>query len=165
MSEPKVFKIKKTIPGNVLFILHPVSNPTLEKEIYLTDRRPSMFLPLDWALGIFLDDGNYRLYKKGVFTFENNEELVQAAYEAGVYFDEHLDFTPVKEDNEKTILGILQSGNRASIEKSVKDYGKELIIKVAAANVDSLSTGVVRMLESVLKVQLVIDNDSIVESK
>ena len=103
MSDTKVFKIKKTTPGNVLFILHPVSNPMLTKEVYLTDRRPFQFLPTDWALGIFMDDGNYRLYKKGMFTFENNDELVKAAYEAGVYFDEQLDFTPVKEDNEKEI--------------------------------------------------------------
>lgn len=159
MSDQKVFKIKKTTPGNVLFILHPISNPMLTKEIYLTDRRPFQFLPMDWALGIFMDDGNYRLYKKGMFTFENNDELVKAAYEAGVYFDEHLDFIPVKEDNEKEILAILKSGNRASIDKAIKDFGRDLIIKVAASNVDNLSTGVVRMLESLLKVQLVIDNE------
>lgn len=159
MSDTKVFKIKKTTPGNVLFILHPVSNPMLTKEVYLTDRRPFQFLPTDWALGIFMDDGNYRLYKKGMFTFENNDELVKAAYEAGVYFDEQLDFTPVKEDNEKEILAILKSGNRASIDKAIKDFGRDLIIKVAASNVDNLSTGVVRMLESLLKVQLVIDNE------
>ena len=159
MYETKVFKIKKTTPGNVLFILHPVSNPMLTKEVYLTDRRPFQFLPTDWALGIFMDDGNYRLYKKGMFTFENNDELVKAAYEAGVYFDEQLDFTPVKEDNEKEILAILKSGNRASIDKAIKDFGKEMIIKVAASNVDGLNTGIVRMLESLLKVQLVIDNE------
>ena len=159
MSDQKVFKIKKTTPGNVLFILHPISNPMLTKEIYLTDRRPFQFLPMDWALGIFMDDGNYRLYKKGMFTFENNDELVKAAYEAGVYFDEHLDFVPVKEDNEKEILAILKSGNRASIDKAIKDFGRDLIIKVAASNVDNISTGVVRMLESLLKVQLVIDNE------
>jgi len=159
MSDTKVFKIKKTTPGNVLFILHPVSNPMLTKEVYLTDRRPFQFLPTDWALGIFMDDGNYRLYKKGMFTFENNDELVKAAYEAGVYFDEQLDFTPVKEDNEKEILAILKSGNRASIDKAIKDFGKEMIIKVAASNVDGLNTGIVRMLESLLKVQLVIDNE------
>lgn len=165
MSEQKVFKIKKTVPGSVLFILHPISNPMLTKEIYLTDRRPSQFLPLDWALGVFMDDGNYRLYKKGMFTFENNDELVKAAYDANVYFDEHLDFVPVKEDNEKEILAIIKSGNRASIEKAISSYSRDLIIKIAAANVNDLNTGVVRMLESMLKVQLVIDNDIVEENK
>ena len=159
MSEQKVFKIKKTVPGNVLFILHPVSNPMLTKEIYLTDKRPFQYLPLDWALGVFIDDGNYRLYEKGIFTFENNDELAKAAYEAGVYFGEELDFTPVKEDNEKEIFAVLKSGNRSSIEKTIKESGKDLVIKVAAAHVDELNTGVVRMLESMLKVQLVIDNE------
>lgn len=165
MSEQmKVFKIKKTVPGNVLFILHPVSNPMLTKEIFLTDRNPAQFLPLDWALGIFLDDGNYRLYKKGSFTFENNEELVKAAYEAGVYFDDHLDFVPAKADNEKVILSILRSGNRANIDKAIKDYGTEVVKKIAINNVDTLNTGVVRMLENIFKMQLVIDNDIVSEN-
>ena len=159
MSEQKVFKIKKTIPGSVLFILHPISNPMLTKQIYLTDRNPMQFLPLDWALGVFMDDGNYKLYKKGMFTFENNDELVKAAFEAGVYFDEHLDFTPAKEDNEKVILSILKSGNRSSIDKAIKDYGSENVKKVAIAYVEELNTGVVRMLENIFKIQLVIDNE------
>lgn len=159
MSEQKVFKIKKTVPGSVLFILHPISNPMLTKQIYLTDRNPMQFLPLDWALGVFMDDGNYKLYKKGMFTFENNDELVKAAFEAGVYFDEQLDFTPAREDNEKVILSILKSGNRSSIDKAIKDYGSESVKKVAIAYVEELNTGVVRMLENIFKIQLVIDNE------
>jgi len=162
MSEQnKVFKVQKTVPGNVLFVLHPVSNPMLTKEIYLTDRRPAQFLPLDWALGVFIDNGNYALYKKGVFTFDRNEELVKEAYNAGVYFDEILDFKPVKENNEEVILAILKTGNRASIDKAIKEYGVENVKKVAIAYVDVLNTGVVRMLENIFKVQLVIDNEII----
>lgn len=161
--EQKVFKIKKTIPGNVLFILHPVSNPLLTKEIYLTDKRPFQYLPLDWAMGIFVDDGNMKLYEKGMFTFENNDELVKAAYAKGYYFGEVLEFTPAKEDNEKEILAILMSGNRQSINKAITDNGKDMIIQVAAAHINELNTGVVRMLEGMLKVQLTIDNDMVEE--
>ena len=153
----KVYKMKKVIPGDLLIILHPLSNPMISREVFLTDRNPNQMLPLDWALGVFMDNGIYNMYKNGIFTFENNEALVKAAYEAGAYFDEALDFVPVKEDNSKIIIEILSSGNRAKIIKAIDDYGKESVLAVAVDKVESLSTGVVQLLESILKVQLTID--------
>ena len=155
--EKKVFRVKKTTPGTVLFIVHPISNPLLTRQIILTDRNPSQYLPLDWALGIFIDDGNYRLFKSGAFTFENVEELVKIAYEEGVYFDEKLDFTPAKEDNEKVILGILDSGVRAKIEEAINNYGENTVKRVAVNHVAELKAGFVRMLEGIFKVQLTVD--------
>lgn len=153
----KVYKMKKVIPGDLLIILHPLSNPMISREVFLTDRNPNQMLPLDWALGVFMDNGIYNMYKNGMFTFENNEALVKAAYEAGAYFDETLDFVPVKEDNSKIIFEILSSGNRAKIIKAIDDYGKESVLAVAVDKVESLSTGVVQLLESILKVQLTMD--------
>ena len=153
----KVYKMKKVIPGDLLIMLHPLSNPMISREVFLTDRNPNQMLPLDWALGVFMDNGIYNMYKNGIFTFENNEALVKAAYEAGAYFDEALDFVPVKEDNSKIIFEILSSGNRAKIIKAIDDYGKESVLAVAIDKVESLSTGVVQLLESILKVQLTMD--------
>lgn len=153
----KVYKMKKVIPGDLLIILHPLSNPMISREVFLTDRNPNQMLPLDWALGVFMDNGIYNMYKNGIFTFENNEALVKAAYEAGAYFDETLDFVPVKEDNSKIIFEILSSGNRAKIIKAIDDYSKEAVLAVAVDKVESLSTGVVQLLESILKVQLTMD--------
>ena len=153
----KVYKMKKVIPGDLLIMLHQLSNPMISREVFLTDRNPNQMLPLDWALGVFMDNGIYNMYKNGMFTFENNEALVKAAYEAGAYFDETLDFVPVKEDNSKIIFEILSSGNRAKIIKAIDDYGKESVLAVAVDKVESLSTGVVQLLESILKVQLTMD--------
>lgn len=159
MSETtiKVYRMKKTVPGDVLMVIHPLSNMELSRTIYLTDRNPVQVLPQDWALGIFMDNGNYNMYKQGYITFENNDELVKAAYEAGAYFDEMLDFTPAKENNEQLILTVLKAGNRANINKAIKDYGTDAVKQVAIMNVEGLSTGVVRMLEEIFKVQLVMD--------
>jgi hypothetical protein len=57
MSETiRTFTIKKTVPGTVFFTLSPLSNQGLRKEVYLTTRMPQQSLPLDWALGIFLNN-------------------------------------------------------------------------------------------------------------
>lgn len=160
MSETqRTIKITKTRPGSLLFILHPISNLQMSKEIYLTDRSPSQILPLDWALGIFLDDGIYGLYRKGHFTFSDNDFVVKAAYENGVYFGESLDFEPATSDNSNAILDILKIGNRKKIEDAIKLYGDAVVKEVAFANVDALTVNVVHMLEDLFKVQLTLDGE------
>ena len=160
MSEIKTFTIKKTVPGSVLFTLSPISNQTLKKEIYLTSRMPQQVLPLDWAFGIFLDNSIYSLYKQGIFTFNDNDAVVKAAQEAGVYFDETLDFTPVKEDSTPKILKVLKSGVRADILKAIKDYGDDLVKNVVIQHANDLTTGVISMLENHWHIQLTMDGDT-----
>lgn len=155
--EVKFFKLQKAVPGNIIFTLHPVSNPTLTKEVYLTNRQPSIMLPADWALGVFVEDGLYKMYEKGIFTFDNNDILVKMAYNQSLYFSEELDFKPVKAENVETIKVILKGGNRKAIENAISTYGEERVKEVAYTYVSELSTGVVSMLESMFKVQLTMD--------
>ena len=161
MSETiRTFTIKKTVPGTVFFTLSPLSNQGLKKEIYLTTRMPQQVLPLDWALGIFLNNTLYNMYKKGIFTFNDNDGIVQAAREAGVYFDETLDFIPVAEDNTLKILKILKSGVRADIMKAIKDYGDDLVKNVVIQSANDLTTGVITMLENHWNIQLTLDGNT-----
>lgn len=160
MSEAvKTFTLKKVVPGSVLFTLSPLSNQALKKEIYLTTRMPQQVLPLDWALGIFLDTSLYNMYKKGIFTFNDNEGVVKAAREAGVYFDEALDFEPISEDTIGKILKTLKSGVRADIMRSIKDYGDDLVRDVVIKHAQDLTTGVITMLENHWHIQLTMDGN------
>lgn len=157
MSEQKYYTLIKVTPNDVLFDLHPVSNISLTRRIYLDKNKTRQPLPLDWALGVFQDDSVYHLYKSGAFTFDDNDGIAKDAFEAGVYFDEKLDFVPAKVDDSKEILAVLKSGNRANINKMVEQKGKQKIIDVAALHVDELTQGVINLLESLLNVQLVLD--------
>ena len=157
---PKIFKLQKTVPGNVLFTLHPVSNPVLAKEIYLTNRQPSVMLPADWALGVFASDGLYTMYQKGVFTFDNNQALAKLAYDQSLFFSEDLDFTPMDSNNVEIIKNILKTGNRKAIEDAIEKYTKERVKEVAISCVKELSMGVVNMLEGIFHVQLVVDGEA-----
>ena len=83
MSEEKnSFILKKTTASEVFTHVSPMSNPRISRVIHLTDRLPQQVLPLDWALGFIIDQGNYSLYKKGYVTFDDNEELSKAAVAA-----------------------------------------------------------------------------------
>lgn len=159
MSETKNFTIIKTTPGTVLFDLHPVSNPMLTRRVQLTDKAPKQPVPLDWALGVFQDSGVYSLYANKLITFDKNDIIAKAAFEAGVYFDEKLDFEPAKQNRTQTILTILQSGNRANIMKAIDEEGHDAVKEVAMANVDGLTNAVIKMLESIFKIQLTIDGE------
>ena len=159
-EELKFVKLKKVAPGNVLFSIHPASNMQITKEIYLTNRNPVQVLPIDWALGIFVDDAAYSLYRDGVFTFENNEQLVKAAYDAGVYFDDKLDFEPAVENNSDKILTIIKTGRRSEIEACMKNFGKDAVKNVAITHANELSVGVVNILESLLGIQLILDGSN-----
>lgn len=157
MSEKKYYTIIKVIPNNVLFDLHPLLNSQMTRHIFLTNSAPKQILPLEWALGVFQDPDVYNMYKKGYFTFDDNESIVKDAFEAGVYFGEELDFTPAKANQSGEILEILKAGNRANILKAIDNYGKDVVKDVAITYVDNLTQGVISMLENVLNTQLVLD--------
>lgn len=148
--------ITKTSASDVLFTLHPLSNPMLSKKIYLTSRMPKQALPEDWALGVFFDVNLYNMYKKGIFTFDRNDDLVKAAIANNVYFDEVLDFTPAKESTNAEILAVLKAGNRNNILKAIEKYGEDKVKEVTIANIQELSNGVTSMLENLWKISLTI---------
>lgn len=159
MSEIKTFMITKTVPGTVLFNLRPISNPSLVRCVMLTDQNPKQILPVDWAMGIFANPELYALYQKQNFTFNDNDAAVKTAFEMNVYFDDKLDFEPASPDRTSEIFAILSSGNRASIMKAIDIYGSDIVKAVAIAQANELTTGVVRMLEQIFKIQLTMDGE------
>ena len=158
MSEVKNYKIIKTIPGTVLFNIHPVSNPMLTRRVVLTDKNPQQPLPLDWALGVFAQPGVYKLYKNKAITFNDNS-IVEEAFNAGVYFDDKLDFTPAKPDQQQYIFDILRKGNHQAILDLIEEKGNEAVKQVAIAKSNDLTQGVVKMLENIFRIQLTVDGE------
>lgn len=157
MSENKFFKIIKTTPNQVMFILHSISNPSLNKLVRLTDRIPEQTVPVDWALDLFLNEENYQLFKKGCITVNDVEALKAAAIEAGVYFGDELDFTPAKVNDTKQILETVKTGNRSKILKAIEQYGEDKVKTVVMSNAKDLTSGVIQMLEGIFKIQLTMD--------
>ncbi len=157
----KTIRMINTTPNLIIFRLSPYDNPANSRIIKLgaTNLNKVITMPMSLALGVFTSDDVYGLYKKGYFTFDNNEELLQAAKEASLYFADELDFKPADKNTNETILTQLQKGNRSAIEKAIKEYGKERVMDVAKANLDNLTTGVKTMLEQTLKVSFSLNED------
>lgn len=158
MSDNRNFKLIKVTPNNLFLRIRPLGMNGVERDFFLTNRNPVQVLPMDWALGIFQDSGLFEMYQKGLFTFDDNDAAVQAAYEKGVYFADKLDFTPADPKLAEQVLNTLKSGNRAAILDAIKTHGKTFVQNVAVRNLSDLTQGVVSMLESTLKIQLVVDD-------
>ena len=157
----KTIRMINTTPNLIIFRLSPYDNTANSRIIKLgaTNLNKVITMPMSLALGVFTSNDVYGLYKKGYFTFDNNEELLQAAKEASLYFADELDFKPADKNTNETILTQLQKGNRSAIEKAIKEYGKERVMDVAKANLDNLTTGVKTMLEQTLKVSFSLNED------
>lgn len=152
----KNYKIIKTTPSEVLFNLSPVSNLDVKRLIHLDDNIRQQALPEDWALGIFLDPGVYKLYEQGAFTFDDNEGIVQAAIEQGYFFGE-LDFVPADVKKVDNAVETLMKGNRSEILALVEKLGKDEVRDIALSVYDKLSQNVIKMLETILNVPLTMD--------
>ena len=157
MPENKQYVLIKTSPNEVLFTLRNVENPQLTRRIHLTNKTPQQPLPLSWALSVIADPVLYGMYKKGYFSFNDNDSLAKAAYEAGYWFDEKFDFEPATKADDGLIFTILKVGNRTKIEEAIKKYGEERVKAVAINKCGELSQNVIQVLEKRFGIQLVID--------
>lgn len=156
VSEGKAFKITKAVPTRVCFSLNSFVNPSVKKFIDLTYRRPSVVVPLDYALGLFTSEGNYKLLQKGIITVSNKELLLKQAIEVGAVFDE-IELPEVSEKDPVNILETLKGGKRSEIDAVIAKFGDDKVKQVAYAYKQELTQGVIAMLEAKWKVQLSMD--------
>lgn len=159
-SNTQVFILEKCNLGDVFFYLHPLSNASLTKSVYLTSRLPRISLSKDWALGVFLDNGIYSMLKQGIIAFKNQEAAFQAAQEAGVLFDAEIaELKDVQKIDYNSILTTLKSGVRSSIVELEKKYGREVVKSTAVKYLNDIPQGVVTLLEKMWNIQLTINQE------
>lgn len=158
--ENKYFIITKTIPGEVYFELSPIDNTEQRRVVKLTEAAPTIRLPYNWALGVFLNPIVYKMFQRGIFTFNDVDTVLKAAYEEQVYFDEKLDFEPAQPKVNDDVLTALKSGKKDTILKLMKtETDKSRVLTVAHDHMDELTQGVISFLEKELNVQLIIDEE------
>ena len=155
----QTIRMINTTPNLIIFNLTPFDNPANVRLIKLgaSNLNKVITMPMSLALGVFVDTEAYRLFKKGYFTFDKIDQLVQAAKEANLYFADELDFVPANDKTNETILTQLKKGNRAAIESAIKEFGREKVMDTAKAHIDELTGGVKTMLEQTLNVSFSIN--------
>jgi len=156
--EQSYFVITKTVPGTVIFDLSPITNTEQHRIIKLTEKMPSTRLPKDWALGVFLKVEVFDMYKKGIFTFDNPDEVTKLAIEEQVYFGDKLEFTPRSKDYLDKILTVLKQAQKNQIlEYLAKD--RDLVLSIAQEHLDELSNGTISLIEKETGKQIRIEEE------
>lgn len=154
-TEKSAFTIIKTAPGNVMIKLHAIDNPGFSRLVYLTNRAPRQVLPVNFALDVFADPGNFATYKQGLFTFDDNEAIKQIAIERSYYFDSDYDkLVPAKITQEEDIDNIIKSGVRSKVIEACSKYGGELVKQTAINHVSEYTMSVIKMCEDIWHIQL-----------
>lgn len=154
-TEKSAFTIIKTTPGNVMIKLHAIDNPGFSRLVYLTNRAPRQVLPVNFALDVFADPGNFATYKQGLFTFDDNEAIKQIAIERSYYFDSDYDkLVPAKITQEEDINNIIKSGVRSKVIEACSKYGGELVKQTAINHVSEYTMSVIKMCEDIWHIQL-----------
>ena len=156
--EQSYFVITKTVPGTVIFDLSPITNTEQHRTIKLTEKMPSTRLPKDWALGVFLKVEVFDMYKKGIFTFDNPEEVTKLAIEEQVYFGDKLEFEPRKKDYLDKILVTLKQAQKNAILEYIKS-DRDLVLAIAQEHLDELSNGTISLIEKETGKQIRIEEE------
>lgn len=156
--EQSYFVITKTVPGTVIFDLSPITNTEQHRIIKLTEKMPSTRLPKDWALGVFLKTEVFDMYKKGIFTFDNPEEVTKLAVQEQVYFGDELDFKPRSKDYVNNILTVLKQAQRNAIIEAIKE-DRDVVLAVAQEHINELTNGTISLLEKETGKQIRIEEE------
>lgn len=156
--ENKNYKIVKTHVGSVRFSVENTDH--VSREVVLDDSRDFIYLPTDWAIGVFRVPGTYNMYRAGYFTFEQPDEIAKAAAEVGEYFDDP-DLIPRPVKYQEDLLNSLKSTTTVSeIEKLCTAANAADIVATIRGHYDEIPYAVLRTVGKTLNIDLTsLDNE------
>lgn len=150
--------IHKTCIGHlVVQLTHPITGA--KQKLVFEAAQTKKILPLEWAALVYADtsSGAYNLFKKGYFTFSDNEKVRDYALEHNLLIgDVDLSDLVVKDANHlEEVLATLKSGKKTRIDELLKNQKTaEDVVRVARENVESLTQGILDYIEKKLGIAL-----------
>lgn len=113
-------------------------------------------VPRVYALGVFVNNTLTKMYEQGYFSVEPAAEFKK---DVADIFTPVLNVVEIVDD--KTILEYLTRGNRVAIKKLIEENGvnRDNVLTIARANVNSLSTSMVKDLEKILGIELLVEGE------
>lgn len=150
------YDIVKLCKGGLVLDLPAFDSSSINRVVRISHDVQKVRVPRTYALGVFLDPTLERMYKQGYFkvepvtTFEKDAATV---------------FMPVEDKmvvaTEEQIKTALLKNNRVTIKKLIEenDVNKHNIIIIARELIGDLSTSMIKDLETILGVELTVENE------
>lgn len=162
--DKKNIRIKKMIPGTLVLRFQNALEYSQERDFVIRHGRDHIVLGIDLVVSMFQINGTMDLYRKGYFTFseEDREAVFNRARELDLYYgDDSGDAAQYRQPSimysEKEIEEAIRFKRLSVIREIVEDGSKAqhtLLIEVARKNVGNLSLDIAKIIENKLGIDL-----------
>lgn len=150
------YDIVKHCRGGLVLNLPAFDSSAMNRRVDIKYNVEKVRVPRIYALGIFIDGTLENMYKQGVFSVEPAAQFEKEVSE--IFFPVE-DKTPIIDTEE--IKNYLLKGNRIKIKELINTnpVARDNIIIIAREIFGDLSTSMIKDLESVLGVELTVENE------
>lgn len=148
------FAMVKNFVGGMAVTVEAYDFSAPARTINFNFNQEKMYLPVKWALGVFVTPGALRQMEKGYFTFENLDALIQMAEELGYYVPDSIREPKV---TIKEMAKALRGSDMEFLKKittNVSNKVKSDLTSTAQTMYSNLNQSVIQFLEKQLKVSL-----------
>ena len=154
VKKPTQFTMLKNVEGALAVRLeaHDFSTPT--RRIHFKFNEERKYIPVKWALGTFVTDTAMKQMEMGLFTFDNLQELIKMAEEAGYYVPDSIKEPKIAI---KDIRKALKENDVKALEAFMRNMStktRDDIIDAAKAMYNRLNNDTISLLEKELKASL-----------
>lgn len=163
--DKRTIRIQKLIPGTLVMEFHDAITYGETRSFVIPAGRDYINLDIDYVVSMFQLTGTMGLYKRGYFTFsqEDKEAVFKRARELSLYYGDDDGGSDASYEQpsvlytEKQIQEMLRLKRLGDIQKIINEGNRPqhtLLVEVARKSLGNLSLDVIRVIENGLGVQL-----------
>lgn len=153
-TKPKQFVMIKNCEGGLVVPLEAYDFSTPRRRIAFKFNQDRQYIPVKWAVGVFVTPEATKQMEKGYFTFENLEVLIEMAEEMGYYVPDSIKEPKV---TLKEIAKALRDSDIKELEKITSYLTPKIkrdLTKTAQKMYTTLNVSVIEFLEKKLQISL-----------
>lgn len=148
------FVMVKNYRGGFGVSLEPWDFSSPARTIRFKFDQEKQYVPLKWALGVFVTPLAVKLMEKGYYTFENLHVLIKMAEDLGLYVPDSIKEPKI---NLKDLKNALLKNDLPAVKKNMMNASQKIVadfISLARQNFAQLSVAMVTYIQSTYKVSL-----------
>lgn len=153
-AQPASFVMVKNVVGALAVKLDPYDFMAPARMVRFRFDEERQYVPLKWAIGVFVSNDALKQMEHGYFTFENLKELINLAEEMGHFVPDPIKSPKISlKDMQKALLG----SDMKELERIIMIMNSKIrkdLIALAKKLYNRLSVKVVQYLEKNLAVSL-----------
>jgi len=154
VKKPTQFAMIKNVQGALAVGLEAHDFSTPKRVFHFKFNQDRKYVPVKWALGTFVTDSALRQMQLGFFTFENLQELIEMAEEAGYYVPDSIKDPKIAIKDIRKMLKDNDVDKLKTITLNISRKVRNDLITTAKSMHDRLNNQTIKFLEKELNISL-----------